>query len=73
MNFEVEYIEKLAKLIDEKSLSEIVLEDGEQAITIKREINALFLKYTDQLLKPNYSCMLPTIYRNRSHGERTTA
>ena len=39
MNFEVEYIEKLAKLIDEKSLSEIVLEDGEQAITIKREIN----------------------------------
>ena len=37
MNFEVEYIEKLAKLIDEKSLSEIILEDGEQAITIKRE------------------------------------
>ncbi len=39
MNFEVEYIEKLAKLIDEKSLSEIILEDGEQAITIKREIS----------------------------------
>ena len=39
MNFEVEYIEKLAKLIDEKSLSEIILEDGEQAITIKRECN----------------------------------
>ena len=39
MNFEIEYIEKLATLIDEKSLSEIILEDGEQAITIKREIN----------------------------------
>ena len=39
MNFEIEYIEKLAILIDEKSLSEIILEDGEQAITIKREIN----------------------------------
>ncbi|HIS73741.1 TPA: acetyl-CoA carboxylase biotin carboxyl carrier protein [Candidatus Galligastranaerophilus intestinavium] len=39
MNFEIEYIEKLANLIDEKSLSEIILEDGEQAITIKREIN----------------------------------
>ena len=39
MNFEVEYIEKLAKLIDEKFLSEIILEDGEQAITIKREYN----------------------------------
>ena len=39
MNFEVEYIEKLAKLIDQNSLSEIILEDGEQAITMKREIN----------------------------------
>lgn len=39
MNFEIEYIEKLANLIDEKSLSEIILKDGEQAITIKREIN----------------------------------
>lgn len=39
MNFEIEYIEKLANLIDEKSLSEIILEDCEQAITIKREIN----------------------------------
>ena len=44
MNFEVEYIEKLAKLIDEKSLSEIVLEDGEQAITIKREINQMVVQ-----------------------------
>ena len=39
MNFEIEYIEKLANLIDEKSLSDIILEDGEQAITINREIN----------------------------------
>lgn len=39
MNFETDYIEKLAKLIDENSLSEIILEDGEQAITIRREIN----------------------------------
>lgn len=36
MNFEIEYIEKLANLIDEKSLSEIIVEDGEQAITIKK-------------------------------------
>ena len=39
MNFETDYIEKLAKLIDENSLSEIILEDGERAITIRREIN----------------------------------
>lgn len=41
MNFEVEYIEKLAQLIDDKSLSEIIIEDGEKAITIKREINQI--------------------------------
>lgn len=44
MNFEVEYIEKLAKLIDDNSLSEIILEDGEQAITIKREIKQTVLQ-----------------------------
>lgn len=36
MNFECEYIEKLAKLIGENGLSEITLEDGDKAITIKK-------------------------------------
>ena len=37
MNFDVEYIEKLAKILDSNNLSEIALEDGEQAILIKKE------------------------------------
>ena len=37
MKFETEYIEKLAKIITEQGLSEISLEDGEQAITIRKE------------------------------------
>lgn len=37
MNFEVEYIEKLAKLISKHSLTEIELKDGNEAITIKKE------------------------------------
>lgn len=36
MNFEIDYIEKLANLADEKQLTEITVEDGDKAIIIKR-------------------------------------
>lgn len=36
MNFDIEYIEKLAKLIDDNQLFEITLEDGDKAITLKK-------------------------------------
>jgi acetyl-CoA carboxylase biotin carboxyl carrier protein len=38
MKFEPEYIEKLAKVITENGLTEISLEDGEQAITIRKDL-----------------------------------
>ena len=38
MKFETDYIEKLAKIIKEQDLSEISLEDGEQAITIRKDV-----------------------------------
>ena len=38
MKFEVEYIEKLAKIIADNELTEISLEDGEQAITIRKDL-----------------------------------
>lgn len=37
MKFEIEYIEKLAEIITDKGLTEISLEDGEQAITIRKD------------------------------------
>lgn len=40
MNFECEYIEKLAKLVSDNQLSEITLEDGDKAITIKKGVSA---------------------------------
>lgn len=40
MKFDVEYIEKLAKILNEASLTEISLEDDEQAITIRKELIA---------------------------------
>ena len=41
MNFEIEYIEKLANLADEKQLTEITVEDGDKAIIIKRGVQGV--------------------------------
>ena len=38
MTFETDYIEKLAKSISDNGLTEISLEDGEQAITIRKDL-----------------------------------
>ena len=38
MEFSKDYIEKLAKVLADNSLTEISLEDGEQAITLRKEV-----------------------------------
>ena len=38
MDFKPEYLEKIAKIINENNLTEISLEDGEQAITIRKDL-----------------------------------
>ena len=38
MKFETDYIEKLAKIISDNGLTEISMEDGEQAITIRKDL-----------------------------------
>ena len=38
MKFESEYIEKLARILNEHGLTEISLEDNEQAITIRKDV-----------------------------------
>jgi len=37
MKYEIEYIEKIAKIVVDNQLSEIILEDGEEAITVRKE------------------------------------
>ncbi len=37
MKFDVDYIEKLAKILADSGLTEISMEDGEQAITIRKD------------------------------------
>ncbi len=41
MNFEPEYIKKLAKILSDGDLSEITLESGEEALVLKRERNVV--------------------------------
>lgn len=41
MKYELDYIEKIAKIISDNELSEIILEDGEQAITVRKELHTV--------------------------------
>lgn len=41
MKYEIEYIEKIAKIVADNQLTEITLEDGEQAIVIRKEANVV--------------------------------
>lgn len=43
MKLETDYIEKLAKIIKDNGLTEISLEDGEQAITIRKDLPEVVL------------------------------
>ena len=38
MNFDIDYIEKLSKVLKENELTEISLEDGDSAITIRKDV-----------------------------------
>ena len=38
MKFDIDYVEKLAKVLADNSLTEISLEDGELAITLRKEV-----------------------------------
>jgi len=42
MNFDLEYLEELAKLLHDNDLNEITLEDDEKAVSLKREKTALY-------------------------------
>lgn len=37
MNFDLEYIEKLVKMVSESELTELTLEEGEEAIVVRKE------------------------------------
>lgn len=41
MKFDTDYIEKLAKIIAENELTELSLEDGNQAITIRKDLQEI--------------------------------
>ena len=52
MKFEPDYIEKLAKIIANNELTEISLEDGEQAITIRKDLPEVIVAPQAQSVNP---------------------
>ena len=52
MKFESDYIEKLAKIIADNGLTEISLEDGEQAITIRKDLPEVNMVASAPAAKP---------------------
>ena len=50
MKYEIEYIEKIAEIVNKNNLSEITLEDGEQAIVIRKESNVVVSEVKTQPL-----------------------
>ena len=44
MEFDISYIKELAKILSKEGLTEIVLEDGEQAISLRKEVKEVALQ-----------------------------
>ena len=49
MKYEIEYIEKIAKIVADNNLSEITLEDGEKAIVVIKEANVVATSVVPQV------------------------
>lgn len=61
MKFEIEYIEKLAKVITDNELTEISLEDGEEAITIRKDIpNVISTSVPAMQAQPAVTTVVPS-------------
>ena len=52
MDFKPDYIEKLAKIISDNGLTEISLEDGEQAITVRKDLPEVIVGGTTSASTP---------------------
>lgn len=61
MKYEIEYIEKIAKIISDNDLTEITLEDGEQAISIRKECKAVTVTQTPVAAAPVASAPMPAV------------
>ncbi len=57
MNFETDYIKKLAKILADNDLTEITLENGEEAIVIKRDKEVVSKISSDVI--PVQQCVQP--------------
>ena len=71
MKYEIEYIEKIAKIITDNQLSEIILEDGEQAITVRKEITGVVQTVAPAPVAPTVAAPVASVPSNKE--EKTNA
>jgi len=74
MKFETEYIDKLAKIITENGLSEISLEDGDQAITVRKDVIIQRLPQNEPVSStsmPNYQTEVPSEQKKDTSAKTT--
>ncbi len=64
MKLEPEYIERLAKIITDNGLTEISMEDGDQAITIRKDL-------PEVMMAPSVASVAPTSTVSVSATEQT--
>ncbi len=73
MKFDIEYVEKLAKVLADNSLTEISLEDGEQAITVRKEIVGVTAVSSADAVPPQTVQSVTTEIRDAQKGKPLTS
>ena len=61
MNFETSYIKELAEILSDKGLTEIVIEDGEKAISLRKEVKEVVAQPVVAAPAPVVSACAPTL------------
>ena len=70
MKFETDYLEKLAKIISDNGLTEISLEDGEQAITIRKDLpDVVSVAPTPSVVTPAAQASAPSVTSEEEKAE----
>ena len=61
MNFELDYIEKLVKMVSDSDLTELTLEDNEQAIVIRKEKEIVQAQVVPQAVAAAPAVQMPAV------------
>ncbi len=61
MNFDTTYVKELAEILADKGLTEIIIEDGDQAISLRKEVKEVVAQPVVAAAAPVVSACAPTL------------